>query len=126
MKLKVAVLTLAVAMLAIAPSALARGKPAKTTLTFDNVTQLPTTFNYSGAITSPKKACKDDRKVTVYQKVSGPDTKIGSNRSVEVSPGDFRWGVNDDRDLGHTYYAETKATDACKGARSDNFVVQGR
>ena len=88
-----------------------------------------------GAVTSPKPACAPDRKVRVFRKRSGDDSKFGSDTSLEgPSPGSGPYTVT--APTGDTpegkYYAKIKARDLrpggahahiCEGAKSPTVAV---
>ena len=90
-------LVVLVAVLAVgASAALATGagaeRRAATELTFDffcgsgfcsDVLGLPVgdDWLFMGQVESPKRACRVDRRVAVFEKLDGPDKKMGSDRS---------------------------------------------
>lgn len=108
-----------------APMAQAAKTGTKVTLDtffYDDETTMAT--YYYGTVSSAKKACKDDRKVTVYLKQPGKDEVIGSERSYMAKPGDFQWTVTQTGEYDDgTYYAKAKSTQKCKGAKSQEITA---
>lgn len=111
-----------IAFVALAPAALAGGKD-KTTLTFDYIGPSLGGTSYSGSIDSPAgKKCANDRKVTVFHKLPGKDSKVGSTKSGKVAPKTYQWSiVKSGNAEGGTYYATTDESDKCKGGTSDDY-----
>ena len=78
---------------------------------------------FFGEVESPRKRCKDDRKVTVYRRVAGPDVKVGSDESKH-GPGDtYSWTVKEETPVfSDPYYAKAKPKGDCAGDRSKDFI----
>ena len=113
------------AIAVIAFTATAEAK-TRTTLTTDGVfyTPHPSTL-FSGDVISVKKACANKRLVIVFRKRPGADQKIGATRSKPglVVRNQFFWTLEKRGMLPKgTYYAVTRATDRCSGARSTGYA----
>ena len=80
---------------------------------------------WTGYVKSDKKACKDDRKVTLYRKQEGSDEKIGSDRSSPNKIDKYYWEVQQNPS-GGDYYAKTEATDKCGGDKSEIYPYETR
>ena len=76
--------------------------------------------SWGGAISSPSKACKNNRRVLVFRVRPGKDEKRGSTKSYKglVAKGYF-WSYSEQgaAPTGQ-YYAKVKPTDTCKGDKS--------
>jgi hypothetical protein len=103
-----------------APAALAAGK-ADTRVTLDHIEISPYAAIWTGDIFSPKKACKNERRVIVYRVRNGQDEKRGSTLSYKGShqPG-YYWGYSEDATIppAGNYYAKVLPTKGCNGDRS--------
>lgn len=98
---------------------------ADTRVTFDHIQPTPTGTIYTGDIFSPKRACKNNRRVFVYRVRAGADEKLGSTLSYKGSaqPG-YYWGYQEEgpnRPPAGNYYAKVRPTDACKGDTSGMY-----
>ena len=117
--MKRAIVLAAAIAVACVPAAAAGGK-AKTRVTLDNIEITPGGTIWTGDIFSPRKACKNKRRVLVYRVLDGPDEKRGSTRSFKgkAQPGYF-W-IYDEPGIAPpgNYYAKVKPTNKCKGDRS--------
>lgn len=115
---RVALLVLTTAIF-FASVASAAGK-AGTRVTLDNIEITPGGTIWTGDIFSPKKACKNKRRVFVYRVLGGPDEKRGSTLSYKGSdqPGYF-WAYEEPGipPIGD-YYAKVRPTKRCKRDRS--------
>ena len=120
--MKRVVLFVAVVTMVCVPSALAGGK-ANTRVTLDNIQSFPSggiRTIWAGDIFSPKKSCKNKRRVFVYRVLDGADEKRGSTLSYKGSaqPGYF-WAYEEDGiPPAGDYYAKVRRTDDCKGDSS--------
>jgi hypothetical protein len=116
-------LTAMVACLAVIGFSAAPASAAQTatSVTFDNLEPFPTSTLWSGDIFSARKSCKNNRRVYIYRTRNGPDQLRGSTLSYKGSsqPG-YYWVYSES---GHPpagyYYAKVRATQYCKGARSN-------
>jgi hypothetical protein len=116
-------LTCGILLLALGATAQGAGK-ANTKVVFGGVNHNPESTQYFGNIDSPKKACANKRKVTVYRKnPAGRDPKVGSTKSEPGKAGTHFWDVTlTDPPLAGTYYAKTEETDDCRGDRSKDYL----
>jgi hypothetical protein len=107
----------------LAPSASARGKAA-TKVTMDAAFTVPVETQWAGDIFSSRRACKNKRRVLVFEVRPGADQKVGSTRSYKgkAQPGYF-WTMGKDGAYPGTFYAKVKPTDRCKGDRSGTYVI---
>jgi hypothetical protein len=98
---------------------------ARTTVTLDNIEVTPGETLWTGDIFSPRKACKNRRRVFVYRVRAGADEKRGSTLSYKgkAQPGYF-W-VYEEEGIPPTggYYAKVKPTARCKGDRSPTLSL---
>ena len=104
---------------ACVPVAWADGK-ANTRVTIDSAFVNPGETLFAGDIFSPRKACKNDRRVLIFRARSGEDEKIGATRSYKGSaqPGYF-WTHSEPGLLpAGNYYSKVKPTERCQGDRS--------
>jgi hypothetical protein len=76
-----------------------------------------------GKVKSPKKKCKDHRRVTLFHKDSGPDTRIGRDRAVPGKLNAYLWSIPQQKPLGGPYYAKIEAGSGCKGDRSEIYTL---
>ena len=98
---------------------LGRGK-ANTRVTIDSAFINPGETLFAGDIFSPRKACKNDRRVLIFRVRPGEDQKIGSTRSYKGSaqPG-YYWTHSEPGLLpAGNYYSKVKPTERCQGDRS--------
>ena len=114
----------AVAVVAVCvPAASAAGK-AETRVTLDNIEVTPGGTIYTGDIFSPKKECKNRRRVFVYRAIpAGPDEKRGSTLSYKGSsqPG-YYWAFEEEgAPPPGDFYAKVLPTDECQGDRSPKY-----
>lgn len=84
---------------------------------------IPDDSVWYGYVKSDKKACKDDRKVTLYRKQEGSDEKIGSDRSGPGKLNSYVWEISQ-TPSGGDYYAKTDATDKCAGDKSKIYPYE--
>jgi hypothetical protein len=119
---KAALLALAGLALCV-PAAWGAGK-ARTTVTIDSVFLGAGQTHYAGDISSPRKACKNNRRVLIFRARPGADEKVGSTRSFEglAEPG-YYWTYSETRAAPTgRYYAKVKPTKRCKGDRSPSLA----
>jgi hypothetical protein len=117
--MKCAILGALAVAVACVPAAWADGR-ANTRVTIDSAFINPGETLFAGDIFSPRKACKNDRRVLIFRARSGEDEKIGATRSYKGSaqPGYF-WTHSESGLLpAGDYYAKVKRTRRCKGDRS--------
>ena len=116
---RAALVVLAVAT-AWVPVAWADGK-ANTRVTIDSAFVIPGETQWAGDIFSPRKACKNDRRVLVFRVRSGADEKIGSTRSYKGSAQPGYYWVLSEPGLAPAgkYYSKVKPTEKCQGDRSE-------
>jgi len=122
--MKRVVLLAIVIAVACAPVAWGGGK-ANTRLTFDSVFVVPNETQWAGDIFSPRKACKNDRRVLVFRVRDGADQKMGSTRSYKGTdqPG-YYWVLSKDGLAPRgKYYAKVRPTDRCQGDRSGTLQL---
>jgi hypothetical protein len=121
-----ALLAMGIAMaiaLACVPAAWGGGK-ANTTVTMDAAFLNPDGTYWSGDIFSPKRGCKDGRRVLVFRVRPGDDQKIGATKSYKgtAQPGYF-WTLVKEGLYRGKFYAKVKPTDACQGDRSETLTI---
>ena len=111
-------LVVAIAM-ACVPAALAADK-TRTTVKLNSIVLGGGQTSWGGPISSPKKGCKNNRRVLVFRVRPGKDEKRGSTKSYKglVAKGYF-WSYSEQgaAPTGQ-YYAKVKPTDVCKGDKS--------
>jgi hypothetical protein len=75
-------------------------------------------------VKSKRKACKDDRKVTVFHKTDPGKEKVGSANAAPAD--DIYLAIISDPDpaVGN-HIAKAKATNRCKGAKSNIVTIAG-
>jgi hypothetical protein len=112
-----------VACVALVPSAATAGDKTETKVSIGDY--VPDMSYWYGYVKSDKKACKDDRKVTLYRKQEGSDEKIGSDRSEPGKLSSYTWEV-EQSPSGGDYYAKTDATDKCGGDKSKIYPYETR
>lgn len=117
--MKRVVLLAIVTVVACAPVAWAGGK-ANTRVTFDAIVTTPSETLFSGDIFSPRKACKNERKVLIFKKRAGADKKIGWTRSYKGTDQPGYYWVHGEEGLAPRgkYYAKVRPTDRCQRDRS--------
>ena len=110
--------------IACVPAASA-GEKASTNVKLSSVILGAGTTSWGGGISSPKKACKNKRRVLVFRVRKGKDEKRGSTKSYQgiVAKGYFWTYSEQGAAPDGKYYAKVKPTDACQGDKSK--VVQG-
>jgi hypothetical protein len=120
---RAALLAMVIAM-AFVPAASASGK-ANTRLTFDSIVLTPSETIWAGDIFSPRKACKNQRKVLVFRQRSGADQKMGSTRSYKGTDQPGYYWVFSKQGLAPRgkYYAKVRPTDRCQGDRSGTLQL---
>ena len=121
---RVAVAALAVTVVCV-PVAWGADK-AKTRVTIDSAFFLPGETQWAGDIFSPRKKCKDNRRVRVFLVQPGADEKIGSTRSFKgkAQPGYF-WVLSEPgRAEDGSYYSKVGPTRRCKGDRSPAIPLE--
>jgi hypothetical protein len=79
------------------------------------------TSTFYGYVDSPKKRCKDQRKVQLYVQREGEDERLGADRA-ELEEDRYTWFIPIDHEIA-SYYAKIKPRDGCKGDRSDSFFI---
>jgi hypothetical protein len=101
----------------------AHAAKAKTSLEIIDIAYGDDETFYEGEVSSPKRSCERQRKVSVYRKTPGKDLRMGSGRSGSPSMDGGRiWAFSRDAyALNGTFYAKSKATNKCKAGRSDEF-----
>jgi hypothetical protein len=116
---RAALLAMVIAM-AFVPAASA-GAKANTRLTFDSIVVTPSETIWAGDIFSPRKACKNQRKVLIFRVRDGADQKRGSTRSYKGTDQPGYYWVYREEGLAPRggYYAKVKPTDVCQGDRSE-------
>jgi hypothetical protein len=117
--IKGAILVALAAAATCVPVAWAEGN-ANTRVTIDSAFVLPGETQWAGDIFSPRKVCKNDRRVLVFRVRSGQDEKIGSTRSYKgtAQPG-YYWVLSESGLApAGSYYSKVKPTDRCQGDRS--------
>ena len=117
--MKRAILVALAVAVACVPVAWADGR-ANTRVTIDSAFVNPGETLFAGDIFSPRKVCKNDRRVLVFRVRSGEDQKIGATRSYKGSaqPG-YYWTHSEPGLLpAGKYYSKVKRTERCQGDRS--------
>ena len=116
---RVVLCVVATTMVVCVTSASGGGK-ASTRVTLDAIQETPTGTTWSGDLFSPKKACKNERKVIVFRVRAGADEKRGSTRSFEgqATPGYFWLYHEAGIPPAGNYYAKVLPNRDCKGDRS--------
>ncbi|MGH2838446.1 MAG: hypothetical protein ACRDJY_08895 [Thermoleophilaceae bacterium] len=118
-------LLLVVAIATTCVSTASAADKARTTVTLSSVTLGGGQTNWGGPISSPKKGCKNNRRVLVFRVQQGKDAKVGATKSYKgiVAKGYF-WSYSEQGAApSGKYYAKVKPTDTCQGDRSK--TVQG-
>ena len=111
--------------LIVAPGAGAGGKAA-TTVHFTTIISTGSDGSYyEGSIESPKRACANDRKITVFKRTPGSDKVIGSTRSKPRGELGYEWTLEVPEHLKNgTYYAKAPATSNCRGDKSPEVTYR--
>src|SRR3954452_14368907 len=105
--------------LVVPPSA---GAATNSTVTIEDFVSGSPSYMY-GFVKSPKKACKNNRKVTLYYKDAGPDTKVGSDKTEPGKGDSYVWKVKS-KFIGGKYYAKIVQEDGCEGDTSKVFDLE--
>jgi hypothetical protein len=114
-------LIVAISLVALGANAHGAGK-ANTKVLFGGANPSSEGTDYYGNIESPKRACANKRRVSVYMKGPGKDEKIASGKSEPGKVNTFFWQVREEGPpQPGTYYARARATDDCRGDRSEDF-----
>jgi hypothetical protein len=111
-------LLIAAAVGLIAPSGAAAATNSRVTI--DDFTYAEPESTFVGQVFSPKKACKNHRKVTLFRKDSGPDQRIGADKT-ERTGDSYSWSIDFVLKEGGPYYAKIKTGDGCEGDRSKDY-----
>ena len=130
---RVVLFAAAITMVCVPPAS-AAGK-ANTRVTLDHIQSFPTGgvhTIWTGDVFSPKKICKNKRRVVVRRDlgdpgVDGADEKRGSTLSYKGSaqPG-FYWSYDEDGiPPAGNYYAKVRPIDGCKGDLSPLYDFAG-
>ncbi len=117
--MKCAILVALAVAVACVPVAWADGR-ANTRVTIDSAFINPGETLFAGDIFSPRKACKNDRRVLIFRVRPGEDQKIGATRSYKGSaqPG-YYWTHSEPGLLpAGNYYSKVKRNMRCRGDRS--------
>ena len=117
--MKRAVLVALGVAVACVPVAWADGK-ANTRVTIDSAFINPGETLFAGDIFSPRKACKNDRRVLIFRVRPGEDQKIGATRSYKGSAQPGYYWTHSEPGLAPAgnYYSKVKPTERCQGDRS--------
>lgn len=115
---RAALLAMASALAAV-PAAGA-GENTRTTVTIDAVFLGPGQTYWSGDVMSPRKACKNRRRVLIFRVRPGADAKVGATRSFKGSADNgYYWTYSENGAARRgKYYAKVKPTGTCRGDRS--------
>ena len=118
-----AVLLVMASAIACVPVALA-GEKTNTRVTIDSVFLASGQTHWAGDIFSPRKACKNDRRVLIFRVRPGRDAKVGSTRSKNgiVDSGYYWTYYEEGAAPSGKYYAKVRPTDTCQGDRSENLT----
>jgi hypothetical protein len=89
-------------------------------VTIDSVFLASGQTHWAGDIFSPRKACKNDRRVLIVRVRPGKDEKRGSTKSYKgtAQPGYFWTYFEQGAAPSGKYYAKVKPTERCEGDRS--------
>jgi hypothetical protein len=96
----------------------AAGAATRTKVTFVGYVPL-LEGGFYGTVESPKKRCKDGRKVIVYEK--DPKVKVGTDLAELTMDPIYSWFVEDGTPTGGDYYAKVRRTQRCQGDKSNVF-----
>jgi hypothetical protein len=120
--MKRAVLLVMAGAMACVPAAWGAAK-TNTTVTIDAVFLGSGQTHWSGDLMSPRKACKNERRVLIFRARSGADQKVGSTRSFKgmVDNGYYWTYFEEGAAPSGKYYAKVKPTDTCQGDRSGSL-----
>ena len=96
---------------------------ANTRVTIDSVFLASGQTHWAGDIFSPRKACKNDRRVLIFRVRPGTDDKRGSTKSYKgtAQPGYFWTYFEQGAAPSGEYYAKVKPTERCEGDRSESL-----
>ncbi len=121
--MKRVLLLMTASALACVPAALGADK-ANTRVTIDSVFLASGQTHWAGDIFSPRKACKNNRRVLIFRVRPGKDEKRGSTKSYKGSaqPGYFWTYFEQGAAPRGKYYAKVKPTDLCQGDRSETLT----
>ena len=120
--MKRACLIVAVSVVVLGANAQGADK-ANTKVLFGGANPVTGGTDYFGNIESPKRACANKRRVSVYMKGKGPDEKVASDKSQPGKGDTFYWQAREEGPpLAGTYYAKARETDDCRGDRSKDFL----
>ena len=78
---------------------------------------------FYGAVKSPKKACKNHRKVTLIHRDSGADTKYGSTKTQPGKGGTYFWEIESNSFPAGKYYAKITHENGCAGDTSKFYAL---
>jgi hypothetical protein len=122
--MKGAGLAIAVGALLLAVGSAPAADKAKTSLYFtDAYPTGPNSSYYEGSIASGKKACANDRKVTVFVTLGDQKQKVGSTRSQKIGNLGYEWVLDQNEPFQKgTYTAKAPETDKCKPAKASYGV----
>jgi hypothetical protein len=76
-------------------------------------------------VKSKKKACKKDRKVTVFHKTNPGKEKVGSAHTTPGIGDSWVATILDSDPAVGDHFAKAKATNRCKGAKSNIVTIAG-
>ena len=102
-------------------SAASAADKARTNVKLDSVVLGGGQTSWGGPISSPKKACKNKRRVLIFRVQPGKDAKLGATKSYKgISAKGYFWSFSQQgaAPTGQ-YYAKVKPTDNCKGDKSE-------
>lgn len=118
-----AVLLVMASAVACVPAAWGAGK-TNTTVTIDAVFLGAGQTHWSGDVLSPRRVCKNGRRVLIFRVRDGADQKVGSTRSKKgIADNGYYWTFYKDGAAPRgRYYAKVKPTDTCQGDRSANMT----
>lgn len=112
----------AVSVLALGANAQGGGK-ANTKVLFGGANPVSGGTDYFGNIESPKRACANNRRVSVFFKGPGKDEKVATDKSQPGKGDTYYWQARQEEPpMAGTYYARAKETDDCRGDRSRDFL----
>jgi hypothetical protein len=76
-------------------------------------------------VKSKKKACKKDRKVTVFHKTDPGKEKVGSAKTAPGIGDSYVAAILDPDPAVGDHIAKAKPTNHCKGAKSNTITIAG-
>jgi hypothetical protein len=93
---------------------------ANTRVTIDSAFVNPGETLFAGDIFSPRRACKNDRRVLIFRVRPDADQKIGATRSYKgiAQPGYYWTHSEPGLAPAGRYYSKVRATATCQGDRS--------